>query len=102
MDLSKYDHLNSFTEVYHMKKGDFMVNWNPHQISRHYKFISEESRVHHFTVRDPKKKPEDHCYSPWAPKITCKITPRQECQSLYIFTFTHLLLCEKLNYTFSQ
>lgn len=27
MDLSKYDHLNSFTEVYHMKKGDFMVNW---------------------------------------------------------------------------
>lgn len=49
-----------------------------------------------------KKKPEDHCYSPWAPKITYKITPRQECQSLDIFTFTHLLLCEKLNYTFSQ
>lgn len=56
MDLSKYDLLNTFIEVYHMKTGEFFFGeLDPHQISRHYKFIFEESRVHHFTVRDPKK-----------------------------------------------
>lgn len=100
MDLSKYDLLNTFIEVYHMKKGDFfwwtgssadITNSSPKSLE----FTISQSEIQ-------KKKPEDHCYSPWAPKITYKITPRQECQSLYIFTFTHLLLCEKLNYTFSQ
>lgn len=44
-----------YWSVSHEDRRTFFGELDPHQISRHYKFIFEESRVHHFTVRDPKK-----------------------------------------------
>lgn len=55
---------------------------DPHQISRHYKFIFEESRVHHFTVRDPKKET-------WRPLLLSK-TRMSITLHLYFYTFTFM------------
>lgn len=96
MDLSKYDLLNTFIEVYHMKTGDFffgeLVNWI---LIRSADITNSSSKSLEFTISQSeiqKKKPEDHCYSPWAPKITSDYSKTRMSITLhlYFYTFTFM------------
>lgn len=92
MDLSKYDLLNTFIEVYHMKKGDFLVNW---VLIRSADITNSSPKSLEFTISQSeiqKKKPEDHCYSPWAPIITSDYSKTRMSITLhlYFYTFTFM------------
>lgn len=81
-----------YWSVSHEDRRFFLVNWIlirsadiTNSSSKSLEFIISQSEIQ-------KKKPEDHCYSPWAPKITSDYSKTRMSITLhlYFYTFTFM------------